>query len=65
MCPKCNKPISSVTARPITVNAEPPDSWKGVSYLCPSCGYVLSVAIDPVCLKADMVQEVVEQIRKG
>jgi hypothetical protein len=62
-CPKCNVPISSVTLERITIKGKE-TNWKGVSYLCPSCNCVLSVSIDPVALKAEILQAL-EDLRKG
>ena len=42
-CPKCGEAIPFVT--------------KGVVYLCPVCDAILSVAIDPISLKAEFVAE--------
>ncbi len=61
-CPKCSAPISSVTLETITIKAQP-TNWKGLSYLCPSCNCVLSVSIDPVALKAEIVQAI-EDLRR-
>lgn len=58
-CPKCNTIISKVTVE--SVEVEGAKSYKGVSYLCPSCDCVLSVQIDPVALNADLANKV----RKG
>jgi hypothetical protein len=63
-CPKCEAPISSVTIETISVKAKP-QNWTGVSYLCPSCSCVLSVAIDPIALKNDIVTEILDRLRKG
>lgn len=63
-CPKCNAPISSVSIESISVKAKP-SNWNGVSYLCPSCNCVLSVAIDPIALKSDIVEEILDRLRKG
>ena len=43
-CPKCNNTLSSVSMEPMAIK-QPHASWKGVSYFCPSCQYVLSVSI--------------------
>jgi hypothetical protein len=51
-CPKCEKLIASVNANEIRVNSGT-NSWVGITYNCPFCFTVLSVAIDPVALKTD------------
>ena len=48
--------------REITVNAIGV-TWVGVSYACPSCNSIVSVGIDPVALKADLIDEIVERLR--
>ena len=64
LCPKCNGVVSRVMLEGVTINA-PGASWHGVNYLCPLCRTVLSVGIEPVALKTDIVSEVVEKLRKG
>jgi hypothetical protein len=39
-------------------------SWNAVSYQCPHCHTVLSVEIDPIALKSDIVGEVTDGILK-
>jgi len=39
-------------------------SLRGVAYSCPRCSTVISVGIDPMALKSDMVHQVVEEIKK-
>jgi len=37
----------------------------GLSYYCQSCNAVLSVTIDPVALKTDIVDEIVRELKKA
>lgn len=55
ICPKCEKPVSSVKAESISavVGLE---TWKAVSYCCLSCNTVLSVQIDPIAIKTDILK---------
>ena len=62
-CPKCEAPISSVTIETISVKAKP-QNWTGVSYLCPSCSWVLSVAIDPIAIRTDIVEQIVNALAR-
>ena len=39
-------------------------SLRGVAYSCPRCAAVISVGIDPMAIKSDMVKQVVEEIKK-
>jgi hypothetical protein len=63
-CPNCKTTISHVQLEGISVKAKG-GNWNGVSYLCPSCNCVLSVGIDPVALKTDLVREILENLRRG
>ena len=46
-CPKCNSQIHNVIADHVDVNVVGGKVWHGISYACPSCSVLLSVAIDP------------------
>jgi hypothetical protein len=62
-CPKCETTITSVRIEDVDVQVGFEPAWRGISYCCPSCGSVLSVQIDPVALKTDIINGVVEQLR--
>ena len=49
-CPKCESVISRVETEDVMVQ-DGFNVWKGLSYLCPSCKHILSVAINPVALQ--------------
>ena len=57
-CPKCDKVISRVNLNDVSI-----EKWRGVSYCCPFCFSVLSIAIDPVALKADTVGGVAAELK--
>jgi hypothetical protein len=61
-CPKCEKLISSVNTSEIKVNSDG-RIWNGIAYNCPFCFTALSVAIDPIALKFDIVSEVVAALK--
>jgi hypothetical protein len=65
-CPKCDKPVSSVTTCNVEVNTipSPGHTWRGVEHCCPSCGCILGVQIDPVALKTDIVEEILHALGK-
>jgi len=63
-CPKCEKKLSWVKVEAIDAKTDVA-SYKGVSYLCPSCNSVLSASLDPLAVKADIVKEVVAALRRG
>ena len=63
LCPSCEAPVSRVKLHAVTVQAVGA-TWNGVSYSCPSCLHVLSVGIDPIAIKSDLVEEIVAALRK-
>ena len=59
-CPYCNTLIVHVSIAEIQVNATVGgQTWRGIKYFCPTCGRILSVAIDPVALDDDLKDEIV------
>jgi hypothetical protein len=63
ICPKCETTVRNVVIEDVDVHVGFTPSWKGISYLCPSCRAVLSVAIDPVALKSDIINGVVNRLK--
>ena len=63
-CPKCAKTVSVVRIEDVSVNVGFQPSWNGISFCCQSCGSVLSVGIDPIALKADLVREIVAALQR-
>jgi hypothetical protein len=63
-CPSCEKTFSSVTGEHTKVSVPAGRTWHGIVYMCPLCHAALSVEIDPIALKADIVQEVVKALRE-
>ena len=61
--PECKTPLDRVKVEHLRVEAAG-GPWTGVSYICPFCLMVLSVGIDPIALKADIVSEVLEGMEK-
>ncbi|MGD1153990.1 MAG: hypothetical protein ABR911_14105 [Syntrophales bacterium] len=62
-CPKCEKVVYNLKLEAIKINVSFHPRWLGVSYLCPLCNTVLGVSIDPIAIKTDIVNEVVEKLR--
>jgi hypothetical protein len=60
--------VTKVTLEAIEVGAGPlgmgPPNYRGVSYLCPSCLSVLSVSIDPISVREEIISGVVDRLRK-
>jgi hypothetical protein len=57
-CPKCEKIISSATLNDVSIG-----KWRGVSYSCPFCFSILSIAIDPVALKSDAIDGIAAELK--
>jgi hypothetical protein len=57
-CPKCSNLLASATVHQVTLG-----KYRGHSYSCPHCLALLSVAIDPFSLKADIVASVAEELK--
>jgi len=64
MCPHCRAVVAAVNLREVTVHAGLGNQWRGVAYTCFGCGAVLSVGIDPVALKTDMIEELFARLRR-
>ena len=64
-CPACHVAITSVEIEGIDVTQGLQTLWKGVSFGCPHCHIVLSVGIDPIALKTDLVQEILDALGHG
>jgi len=56
-CPKCDKVVSAVRIENVDVREGFQSKWHGVSYCCTNCSAVLSVGIDPIAIKTDIVNE--------
>jgi hypothetical protein len=57
-CPKCGNFVSSAQIDDVSIG-----KWRGVSYSCPSCFSILSLAIDPVALKSDTISGVADELK--
>ena len=62
-CPKCDSDVDSVVMEQIDAFSSG-HPWNAVSYSCPACHCVLGVEFDPLSLKADIVEAVVQALRK-
>jgi hypothetical protein len=63
-CPKCGRTVRTVKGEPVPVDGGPGHHWNGLAYTCPSCSAILSVSIDPISLKSDMVAEILDEVRR-
>lgn len=62
-CPKCEQVVSQVRCEGLDVNVPFGASWNGISLQCPHCLSILSVAIDPIAIKTDIVNDLLNKLR--
>jgi hypothetical protein len=62
-CPKCEKLLSTVNCSGIDVKVALGTTWKGISHICPFCNTILSVQIDPIAIKTDIVNDLFKKLR--
>jgi hypothetical protein len=63
-CPKCDKVLGHVNLVEISAGQMFGDQWRAIKYCCPHCKVILSVQIDPIALKTDVIAGVVAALRK-
>ena len=64
LCPKCGASVTQVQMSEVEAKSAQGLSLRGVAYSCIRCSAVISVGIDPMALKGDMVREVMEEFKK-
>ncbi len=63
-CPKCEKPVANVSISEVPARAfMAQKEWRGLSFNCPMCQTILGVQIDPIAIKADIVNELMNKLR--
>ena len=62
-CPSCGKVAQHVNVDNVdVVTIEGSPKWNGIVCKCPHCNTILSASIDPVALKTDIVEEILERL---
>jgi phage FluMu protein Com len=67
-CPHCKTILTRAVVETIDIDTSiifPEASYKGVTYACPSCRAVLSISIDQIALNHDVVQRLLQALRRG
>lgn len=54
-CPKCENAIAYVTSDAIDIGM--PARFHGVAHCCPRCNSILSVGIDPLRIRNEIIAE--------
>ncbi|MEY9719779.1 hypothetical protein ABIA22_002269 [Sinorhizobium fredii] len=58
-CPKCEKIVPHLRLEGLDANvAFGAGGWKAITLCCPFCSTILSAAIDPIAVKADIVNAI-------
>ena len=57
LCPHCKQGIPSFNVEPLNAYAQG-NVWKAISFNCPSCHVSLSVQIDPIAIRTDLINEI-------
>lgn len=56
-CPKCEALVSSVNINDVDGYVSGISRWRCISFSCRSCNAVLSVQMDPIAIKTDLLNE--------
>jgi hypothetical protein len=62
-CPHCRNVIRYLQGEPIGIHDREHPTWHGLAYHCPTCRAVLGVEMNPVRLRSDVAEEVVQRLR--
>jgi hypothetical protein len=63
-CPKCEGMVTRANISDLKIGAPMQRQWNGIAYTCPYCSTILSVAIDPIAIKTDIVNEILHGLGK-
>jgi len=63
-CPKCDTPVTRVTIGSVVATVIGGQDRNAISYSCPSCNVVLSVQIDPLLVRTEIVSQILEGLGK-
>ena len=58
MCPKCGEIVTGVTVKEVKACALGGRTWQCVSLNCSRCNTSLGVQIDPLSIKATLIDEI-------
>ena len=62
-CPYCTEDVKIVVGEHVSISTSK-DSLNGVSLSCGDCGKLLSVQIDPLRLKQDLISEILSILQQ-
>lgn len=61
-CPHCGKVVTRVNLETLEIYQNFKPSWHGVAYTCSACNTILSVGMDPILLRNDTIEGVVQAL---
>ena len=64
-CPNCQETIPNVVVESIGTQKPIAGGWNAICFRCPSCHTILSVQLDPVALRQDIVENVLKALGKS
>lgn len=58
-CPNnaCGQVLQNLVIEAVSLK-DGPRNWKGASFVCPACKTIISASIDPIALRAELIQEI-------
>lgn len=65
ICPNPNckkKKITNVKVQNIDMKHDNGVKWKGYSYQCPSCGWILGVQMNPIELNKKLKKDIIKEL---
>lgn len=62
-CPKCEKNLTRVNGKYLEVWIGIDRKLRGLSFTCPHCDSIVSVQVDPIALKTDTINGVVDKLK--
>ena len=63
-CPKCDKMIQNLRINGVDGSVFGGTTWKCITLCCPFCSAVLGTQIDPIAIKTDILDEMMQRLRK-
>lgn len=63
-CPKCEHLVTKAVIHGLDAGVPFGPTWKGISLNCPSCNTVLSIQIDPIAIKADIIAGLLKALKQ-
>ena len=66
-CPKCEKAITYMVFSSVETKQQfkPGNAYHAVAHMCPLCLSVLSVEMDPIAVKADIVNALMKRLGRA